>query len=158
VQLGAGALVYLVVSQLGLSLWWVVLVGSVLGVVLGKVFCRWMCPLGALMESLLGAGGGEGRQQSLYMYFKLGCPIAWVGGFLNRHSLLRVRARGDTCTDCGLCDRACYVSQLAPGHSLHQTDKTNASTHYSCSRCLECVRACPTGALTLGPRRGPLPF
>ena len=151
VQVGFGAALYLAVATLGIGLGWVVLAASALGIVLGKFFCRWMCPMGAVMETLLGAGGGDdARQKSLYLYFKLGCPIAWAGGLLNKISLLRVRLAPERCTDCGRCDKACYVSQLSPGNSLHRAGQFNASTHYSCSRCLQCVQACPTGALSLG--------
>ena len=105
--------------------------------------------MGAVMELMTGAGGGD-RKRNMYMYFKLGCPIAWVGGLLNRLSILRVRLRPDRCTDCNRCDEACYVAQLASGRSLHVAGKVNASTDYTCSRCLACVGACPTGALTVG--------
>ena len=149
-QVAFGAALYLAVSVLGIGLGWVILAGSALGVVFGKFFCRWMCPMGAVMETMLGAGGGEEKQKSLYLYFKLGCPIAWAGGLLNKVSLLRVKLAPEGCTDCGRCDKACYVSQLSPGNSLHKSGLLNASTHYSCSRCLQCVQACPTGALSIG--------
>jgi len=150
-QISFGVALYLVVSMLGIGLGWVILAASAAGIVLGKFFCRWMCPLGAVMETMLGAGGDEeGKQKGLYLYFKLGCPIAWAGGFLNRVSLLRVKVSPDQCTDCGRCDKACYVSQLSPGHSLHKSGLVNASTHYSCSRCLQCIGACPTKALSIG--------
>jgi len=151
VQLTFGATLYLAVALFGIGLGWVILAGSALGILFGKFFCRWMCPMGAAMELLLGAGGDEaGKQKSLYLYFKLGCPIAWAGGLLNRVSLLRVKVTPASCTDCGRCDKACYVSQLSPGNSLHTAGLLNASTHYSCSRCLQCVQVCPTGALSLG--------
>ncbi|HEY3450745.1 MAG TPA: 4Fe-4S binding protein [Myxococcales bacterium] len=150
-QIGFGAALYLAVSMLGIGLGWVILAASALGIVLGKFFCRWMCPMGAVMETMLGSGGDEdGRQKSLYLYFKLGCPIAWAGGLLNKVSLLRVKVDPDRCTGCSRCDKACYVSQLSAGNSLHLAGKLNASTHYSCSRCLQCVQACPTGALSIG--------
>ena len=149
VQASVGAALYWAIGPGGLPLSWVVLGGSAAGIVLGKFFCRWMCPMGAVMELMTGAGGGD-RKRNMYMYFKLGCPIAWVGGLLNRLSLLRVRLRPDRCTDCNRCDEACYVAQLASGRSLHVAGKVNASTDYTCSRCLACVGACPTGALTVG--------
>ncbi len=149
-QITVGVAVYLLVMRYSIPLSWVILVGSALGIVFGKFFCRWMCPMGAIMETMLGAGGGEGRQRSLYMYFKLGCPIAWASGLLNKVSLLRVKLRPELCTDCGRCDKVCYVAQLSPGASLHRPGEVNASTRYSCSRCLECVGTCATGALTIG--------
>ncbi len=151
VQVAVGVALYVVVTRFGVPLSWVMLGGSALGIVFGKFFCRWMCPMGAIMETMLGAGGGEGRQRSLYMYFKLGCPIAWAGGLLNKVSLLRVTLRRDRCSGCGHCDESCYVAQIsASGASLHVAGRTNPSTHYACSRCLDCVQACPTGALTIG--------
>lgn len=149
-QISTGIALYLVFTRLGLSLMTIIIGASVLSLFFGKFFCRWMCPMGAVMELMLGAGGEDGRLRGHYNYFKLGCPIAWIGGLLNRVSLLRVKVDPDRCTQCGLCDKACYVAQLAPGQSLHAGNSLNASTHYSCSRCLGCVGACPTGALSVG--------
>ena len=148
VQAGVGLALYWAIGPGGLPLGWVIAGGAAAGILLGKFFCRWMCPLGAMMELMMGAGGD--RQKSLYMYFKVGCPIAWAGGWLNRLSLLRVRLRPERCTDCNRCDEACYVAQLSTGRSLHLAGQVNASTDYTCSRCLACVGACPTGALTVG--------
>jgi len=47
-----GILLYLAISQLHLSLWYVLLGGVVLGVLFGKVFCRWFCAVGVVMERL----------------------------------------------------------------------------------------------------------
>ncbi len=151
VQATVGVLLYLAVVQWDIGIGWVILAGSATGLLLGKFFCRWMCPMGAVMELILGAGDPNGRGRSLYNYFKVGCPIAWAGGFLNRVSLFRVKV-GDParCTGCGACDKACYVAEFAPGHSLFRKGQVNPSLNYSCSRCLQCVQSCPTGALTLG--------
>ncbi len=148
VQAIAGLGLFWAIGPGGLPILWVVYGGAALGVLLGKFFCRWMCPLGAMMELVVGSDGE--RERNLFMYFKVGCPIAWAGGFLNRLSLWRVKLRPERCTGCERCDEACYVSKLAPGRSLHVTAAVNASTDFACSRCLSCVGACPTGALTVG--------
>ncbi len=150
VQFSLGAVIWVAVSNDRIGLATVVVAASAAGVLLGKFFCRWMCPLGAIMETMMGAGDPDGRQRALYGYFKIGCPISWAQGLLNRVSALRVQVEPSLCTQCSRCDDACYVAQLADGRSLHAADKRNASTHYSCSRCLQCVEACPTGALNLG--------
>lgn len=150
VQLSVGAALWVAVDRGLTTVGVVIVVGSLAGVVLGKFFCRWMCPMGAIMETIMGAGDPDGRQRALYGYFKVGCPISWAQGLLNRVSLWRVRVDPTRCTHCDRCDKACYVAQLAPGRSLHTPEVANASTHYSCSRCLSCVGACPTGALSLG--------
>ncbi len=151
VQALLGIALWLVVTRYGISLGWVLLGATISGVVLGKYFCRWVCPMGAIMEVMLGAAGEGTKQKNLYSYFKVGCPISWVGGLLNKISALRVRVDESQCHHCGACDTACYVVQLSGGRSLHEVGRVNASTHYSCSRCLSCVKACPSGALSVGP-------
>ncbi|HEX9049405.1 MAG TPA: 4Fe-4S binding protein [Anaeromyxobacter sp.] len=148
VQALVGAALYWAIGPGGVPLTWVILGGSAAGILLGKFFCRWMCPMGAVMELVTGRGGDSAQRH--YLYFKLGCPIAWAGGLLNRLSLWRVKLRPERCTGCERCDEVCYVSQLAEGRSLHVAGQVNASTDYTCSRCLSCVAACPTGALTVG--------
>jgi polyferredoxin len=150
VQISVGVTLWVAISNGYTTLTVVVVAGSLSGIVLGKFFCRWMCPMGAIMETLMGMNDPDGRQRALYGYFKVGCPISWAQGLLNRISFWRVRVEPSLCTHCSRCDKACYVAQLAPGNSLHLGEKANASTHYSCSRCLQCVGACPTGALSLG--------
>lgn len=150
VQVSVGAALWLAVSGGHTTVTVVIVAGSLAGVVLGKFFCRWMCPLGAIMETLLGMDDPDGRHRAFYGYFKIGCPISWAQGLLNKISLWRIRVDPAQCTHCSRCDKACYVAQLAPGHSLHAGGQKNASTHFSCSRCLQCVGACPTGALSLG--------
>ena len=142
-----GLLVLVALNKLGVSLWSIVVFGSLAGIVLGKFFCRWMCPLGFMMELMLGAGGGDEQQRAFYNYFKVGCPIAWASGLLNRFSWFRVNLDADRCKHCGLCDQACYVSQMDMSFSLHRPETKNASEAYSCSRCLDCVQACPVNAL-----------
>ncbi|MCX7775076.1 MAG: 4Fe-4S binding protein [Rectinemataceae bacterium] len=154
IQAIAGAGLYLAASLAGVPLLWILLGASVLGILTGKVFCRWLCPIGFLMEYMMGMSK-DTRFQQLYQYHKLGCPIAWVTGFLNRLSLLTIRHSSTTCTSCGACDRACYLSTLEPAkYSLFRKGKDSPADAYACSRCLACVQACPNQSLALGQRTG----
>ncbi len=146
IQAVLAVLLYLAVAYLNINLLYVILFGSALGIVLGKVFCRWMCPIGLVMEVLMGLNQ-ESRQRQLYSYYKLGCPIAWISGFLNRFSLFKVKRKASLCVNCGVCDKTCYIAALNPDYSLYKKNKANPSVHYSCSKCLECVKNCPTGSL-----------
>jgi polyferredoxin len=78
-----GGTLYYAVSQYHISLWYVLLAGVLLGAIFGKVFCRWVCPLGLIMEFLMGMNK-DSKIRAMYQYHKIGCPIAWISGWLNR--------------------------------------------------------------------------
>ncbi len=140
---------YALMSFSGLGIWWILGIGTVTGIIFGKVFCRWGCPIGFVMEIVTGLGGPDSKFQGMYQYHKLGCPIAWISGALNKYSLFRVRTDSSTCTTCGLCDKACYLSSLEPAkYSLFKKDKERPGDAYACSKCLACVTSCPTGSLS----------
>ena len=151
IQAIIGMALYMAVAQYGLPLLWVIIGGSALGIILGKIFCRWMCPLGFFMELMTSGGDKNSQMSHMYMYFKIGCPIAWIGGLFNRLSLFKVKLDKSGCISCGKCDKVCYIATHTDNHSLHKEGWTNSSVHYSCSRCMDCVSACPTGALSLSP-------
>ncbi len=150
IQLVLGIGVYILVSYLGISLWWLLAFGTLTGLIWGKVFCRWMCPVGILMEFFMKHSGDSFR--NMYQYHKLGCPIAWISGLLNRFSLYRISLNADTCKDCGLCDKACYLPAVdQQKFSLYLQGKENPGDHFSCSKCLSCVTSCPNGSLSYKP-------
>lgn len=149
IQALVGAGLYFSISYLGVPLLYVVAGGAALGLIFGKVFCRWMCPIGFVIELLLGRKGGKGgNAQQMYMYHKVGCPIAWISGMLNKSSLFSIQRDYDSCIDCGLCDKACYIASLNEEFSHFEWGKKLPYESYSCSRCLDCVTACPKGSLT----------
>ncbi len=130
----------------------IIVAGSAIGVIFGKVFCRWMCPMGLIMEMMTGIAPDD-KAKSLYQYHKLGCPIAWISGILNHISIFTVKRNSSKeCKDCGLCDKACYISKLNNSFSLFKKDKKNPVDSYTCSRCMACVDSCPTGYLSYGTR------
>lgn len=146
VQASIGLGVYVLVSYFHVSLLYIIIGGSIIGIILGKVFCRWMCPMGFIMELIMGNKKGSEASQ-MYQYHKMGCPIAWVGGFFNKFSLFRISRDKSSCSSCGLCDKNCYISSLNEDFSLYKEYKKESSDSFSCSRCLECVSVCPENSL-----------
>jgi hypothetical protein len=70
------------------------------------------------------------------------CPLGGALWPFSRFSLFRIRRHADTCTDCGLCDRAC-------GQSLPVATAGDV-TSGECTLCLKCTEVCPApGALSL---------
>lgn len=146
IQALVGGILIVLVFYFKVSLLYVLGIGVLAGFIFGKVFCRWMCPLGFVMELMLG-NDTEAKQLQLYNYHKFGCPIAWISGFLNRISLFKIKRDTNKCVDCGICDKTCYISSLNKDYSLYKNSKKNPTLHYSCSKCLACVDKCPTKSL-----------
>jgi polyferredoxin len=143
--LGVG--LFLAISQFQISLWYILLAGIVLGVVFGKVFCRWVCPMGLIMELIMSMSP-DGKFRQMYQYHKVGCPIAWISGLLNRYSLFRIKLNVESCKNCGICDKKCYIVAVEPAKfSLYKPKGIRPGDSYTCSKCLECVAACPNGSL-----------
>lgn len=148
IQAVFGVSLYLAISYFHISLWWVVGFGSAIGVVWGKVFCRWMCPMGILMEFMMKLSPDDSFK-NMYQYHKIGCPIAWISGWLNKVSLYKIDVNLDTCKNCGLCDKACYMPSIEENKfSLYKPAMENPAESFSCSKCLQCVEKCPNGSLT----------
>jgi polyferredoxin len=144
--LGIG--LYFAISYFHISLWFVLLAGTLLGLVFGKVFCRWVCPMGLIMELIMSMSP-EGKIRQMYQYHKVGCPIAWISGWLNRFSLFKIRLNDESCKNCGICDKKCYIVSMEPAKfSLYKPKMEKPGMSYTCSKCLECVAACPNGSLT----------
>jgi polyferredoxin len=139
---------FLAISQFYTSLWYILLAGIVPGVVFGKVFCRWVCPMGLIIELIMSMRP-DGKFLHLYQYHKIGCPIAWISGLLNRYSLLKIKLNVENCKNCRICDKKCYIVIMEPAKfSLYKPKGIMPGDSYTCSKCMECVAACPNGSLT----------
>ena len=142
-----GVSLYIGVSHFHISLWLVLIAGVITGAIFGKVFCRWICPIGLMMELLMGLMP-NGKISQMYQYHKLGCPIAWISGWLNRFSLLKINLDAESCKNCGICDKKCYIVAMEPSKfSLYKPELERPGRTYTCSKCLECIAACPNGSL-----------
>jgi len=142
-----GVSLYVAISKYQISLWYILLAGSVTGFIFGKVFCRWACPMGLIMELAMSISS-EGKLRQLYQYHKIGCPVAWISGWLNKYSFFRIKLNNDTCKNCGICDKECYIVVMEPAKfSLYKKKMEMPGDSYTCSKCLKCVAACPNGSL-----------
>lgn len=136
----------MVVSYVPNGLFYVFLFSIVLGAVFGKVFCTWMCPIG-FFKSLMLRNLSEDEQKShKFNYYKVGCPISWIQGLLNKYSLFKIRKK-DTCISCGKCDKACYIPTFDQTKSIYKSNKESAHEAFNCSKCLKCVDVCPNNSL-----------
>lgn len=145
-----------------ITLWMSIVSISV--VVLGSFFvdmfwCRYLCPLGAISNTLkfwLWIGVLFG---AYYVADVLGADIPWavlLGGFCIVgylleifHSkpglqILHVTKDENACNNCGLCIKKC------PYHIDIKSFHNGKVNHVDCTLCGECVAACSTGALNIG--------
>lgn len=150
VQLASSIGIFALVSVFNLSLWVVFGISALLGVVFGKTFCKWMCPVGYMMELMTSKMSNEEMKLHMYNYYKLGCPISWIQGFMNKFSILRIKRDPALCTSCGACDKVCYIPSFDKTKSLYKPKHIAPSEAFNCSKCLECVDSCPTKSLTVG--------
>jgi polyferredoxin len=143
----SGTVLFLAISRFNISLWYILLAGIGLGVIFGKVFCRWVCPIGLIMELIMSMSP-DGKFRQMYQYHKIGCPIAWISGLLNRFSLFKIVLNTESCKNCGICDKKCYIVAMEPSKfSLYKPKGIRPGDSYTCSKCLECVASCPNGSL-----------
>lgn len=147
IQLVLGLAIYYLVTIFQIPIGYVIIFGGFLGIIFGKVFCRWMCPIGIIMEFIM-KRKGQDEKQSLYQYHKLGCPIAWISGYFNKTSLFKIKVDESKCIDCGKCDETCYITSIDQNFSLFKKEKYDPAKSFKCSRCLDCITECPVEAIT----------
>ncbi|MEW5784646.1 MAG: 4Fe-4S binding protein [Bacillota bacterium] len=121
-------------------------------------FCQFICPAGTLTAGLplLASGPEFYHLIGPLFWFKLAllflilaaaviyyrpfcrvlCPLGAFWGLFNRIAYFRLIA-APSCAACGRCSQTCPVQLTLPG-------QLNSS---ECIRCLDCVKACPHGAL-----------
>ena len=152
-----------------ITLWMSII--SICLVALGSFFidmfwCRYLCPLGAISNTLkfwiwIGVLFGI-----YYVSGVLGANIPWavlLGGFCivgylleifhskPKFQILHVTKDDNLCNNCGLCVKKC------PYHIDVKSVHDGKLSHVDCTLCGECVASCSSRALNIGickPRRG----
>ena len=138
-----------------------------LGVLLGRFICGFLCPFGWLQELMHKIPTKKLSTKKLkplrYLkyaillvmvfllpaflvndvgmgdpYFcKWICPLGAFYALLNKVSLFQMKVDKNKCISCGKCARVCKMD----------VDVTKTPNHTECIRCGMCVRACPTEAV-----------
>ncbi len=127
-------------------------------------FCKFMCPAGSLAGVELSITNGEMRSLvgilfwvklaflltivgcSVFIYrpfCRVLCPLGAFYGLFNKIALLRYHVNLHTCTDCGLCKKACPVV----------IDPVKQCNSAECVRCGKCKEICPTQSISVFARK-----
>jgi ferredoxin/copper chaperone CopZ len=122
-------------------------------------WCRYLCPLGAISNSLKFWGWIGALFAAYFVAQTVGANIPWavllgafciVGYILEvfnarpKYQILHVLKNESACNNCGLCTKMCpYHIDLRAFHN----GKIN---HVDCTLCGECVAACANRALNVG--------
>jgi polyferredoxin len=134
----------------------VVILGSF---VIDMFWCRYLCPLGAISNTLkfwvwIGVLFGV-----YYVADVLGADIPWavlLGGFCivgylleilhskPKLQILHITKDDNLCNNCGLCTKKC------PYHIDVKSVHSGKVNHVDCTLCGECVAACSVSALNVG--------
>ena len=121
-------------------------------------WCKYLCPLGAISNSLKFWAWMLGITAVWFVLGKVGLSISWtwllgalcLGGYLleilcghPKLQLLHVIKEDDRCTGCGLCNKAC------PYH-IDIAGSKGKVTCVDCTLCGECLGSCNHNALQIG--------
>ena len=132
-----------------------------IGVLLGRFVCGFLCPFGWLQELLHKIPGivDSGIRSALGTLFtwklavliavvvlsvlfyrpfcKWVCPLGAFYALMNKVSLLGIKVDQHRCISCGACAKTCKMDVKV----------TESPNHPECIRCGKCIRVCPTDAI-----------
>jgi len=136
------------------------------GIVVDRFWCRYLCPLGAISNTLKFWIWLVGLVGVWCVVRLLGADISWVwflGAFCLMGYLLeilhgrpRLQVLG-VVIDNSKCNHGCYSCRKSCPYNIEVPACNGKVTSVDCMLCGECVAACPTGALSIGTTAGKTP-
>ncbi len=142
----------------------VVLVLIVPYITLEPWFCK-LCPIGALEAGIPWVLIDSGIRSAVRYFFfiklailfaflfamvtikrpfcRFFCPLGAIYSLFNRVSFLKMEVDESLCSYCDLCKDVCPMDL-----AIYESPNTE-----QCIRCFECVKACPTGAISVSIRK-----
>jgi ferredoxin-type protein NapH len=137
---------------------WLWLVFVILAVVTGYTVYETISPTGILSRALIYGPGVALIWVSLLLLFEIffsrrawcryACPIGLTYGIVGATSPFTVRYQLPNCFHEGECRKVCLVPHVLDTVLKGKAQAMEVDIGADCTRCLRCVDACPTGALT----------
>lgn len=129
------------------------------GFMINMFWCRYLCPLGAISNSLKFWGWIVVLAAAYYVLVLLGVNVPWwlllalfcIAGYLleilcgrPKLQVLHIMKNDAKCTHCGICNKHCpYGIDVA-------NSRNGAVKSVDCTLCGECTAVCPTEAIHTG--------
>ena len=129
------------------------------GFMINMFWCRYLCPLGAISNSLKFWGWIVVLAAAYYVLGLLGVNVPWwlllalfcIAGYLleilcgrPKFQVLHIMKNDAKCTHCGICNKHCpYGIDVA-------NSRNGAVKSVDCTLCGECTAVCPTEAIHTG--------
>lgn len=129
------------------------------GLMINMFWCRYLCPLGAISNSLKFWGWIVVLAAAYYVLGLLGVNVPWwillalfcIAGYLleilcgrPKLQVLHIMKNDAKCTHCGICNKHCpYGIDVA-------NSRNGAVKSVDCTLCGECTAVCPTEAIHTG--------
>ena len=138
---------------------WLWLVFVILAIVTGYTVYETISPTGILSRALIYGPGVALIWIALLLLFEIffsrrawcryACPIGLTYGIVGATSPFTVRYQLPNCFHEGECRKVCLVPHVLDTVLKGRAQAMEVDIGADCTRCLRCVDACPTGALTI---------